>query len=275
MFQPTAIETVDKPVRLSDANLSVSVVDSKKQYQKQLKHWQQKLLQVQQAYYHQNKRAIIVLEGWDASGKGGLIRRLTEKLDPRGFRVYPIGKPNAEEQGRHYLFRFQQALPPPGQITIFDRSYYGRVLVERIEHLATENEWQRAYQEINEFERTLVDDGVRIVKLFMHISPEEQLERFAERIQNPVKQWKITQEDIRNREKWLEYIYAIDQMFASTSTKQVPWQLIAAEFKWSARIEGLQRIFKLLSEGVDLTPPPIDPQLADLAQQKLGIITKF
>jgi polyphosphate kinase 2 (PPK2 family) len=168
-------------------------------YQLQLRKLQIAMLQLQQIYRAEGRRGIVALEGWDAAGKDGAIRRMTEKLDLRWLRVCPIGKPSPDERGRHFLWRFWQMPPPPGHLAIFDRSWYGRVLVERVEGYATTDEWQRAYDEINGFEKLLVDDGVRLVKLFLHISAEEQLRRFAERIAIPIKRWKINTEDFRNR----------------------------------------------------------------------------
>ncbi|WP_372822999.1 polyphosphate kinase 2 family protein [Pseudoalteromonas shioyasakiensis] len=239
-------------------------VKDKQTYKRQLKHWQTKLLHVQQAYFHQGRRAVIVLEGWDAAGKGGAIRRLTQRLDPRGFTVYPIAAPTSEEQGKHYLYRFMTKLPAPGTIAFFDRSYYGRVLVERVEGLASSQQWQRAYQEINEFERLLIDDEVRIVKVFLNISSDEQLKRFEGRLQDPYKRWKLTSEDIRNREKRGEYVNAINDMFVHTNTKAAPWHIIAAQYKWYARIEVLKTVVKQLRKGVDLSPPALDPSLEDI-----------
>lgn len=247
------------------------LIGSKQHYREELKKWQKKLLHVQQAIYHQKKRAIVVFEGWDASGKGGAIRRLTGHLDPRGFAVHPIAAPTAEEQGRHYLYRFQTRLPKPGRIAIFDRSWYGRVLVERVEQLTPDDAWQRAYREINEFERMLSDDGVRIIKLFLHISPDEQLRRFEERLHNPYKRWKLTEEDIRNRSKWSDYASATEDMFDETDTRPAPWHLIQAEHKWYARVEVLKKVVKALRKGTDITPPPPDEKLIRLAEQKLGI----
>ena len=265
------------PVTLRDSGLSVKshgafgYIEDKAHYKAQLKKWQRKLLHVQQAYYHQKRRAVIVFEGWDAAGKGGAIRRLTSKLDPRGFTVYPIAAPREEENGRHYLYRFYTKLPVPGTMTIFDRSYYGRILVERVEGLASPPQWQRAYQEINEFERLLSDDGVRFVKLFLHISEQEQLRRFEERLHNPYKRWKLTEEDVRNRGKRKDYEQAIDAMFSKTDTVQAPWHLIPAEHKWFARVEVLKTLVSALREGVDISPPPIDKKLVTLAEEKLGI----
>jgi len=255
---------------LSDVNLEQQL-KSKQQYLALLKKWQVRLKQVQLAYYHQKKRAVFVFEGWDAAGKGGAIKRITEKLDPRGVKVHPIGAPTAAEQGRHYFYRFIKELPVPGTIAIFDRSYYGRVLVERVEQIAKKEEWRRAYQEINEWERMLVDDDVRIVKLFIHISPDEQLKRFGERLTNPLKRWKLTSEDIRNREKWADYEEAINDMFAKTSTKIAPWHIIAGNKKWYARIAVLQTIVEYLEQGIDVTLPPLDEALVKAAKIKLGL----
>lgn len=246
-------------------------IESKKAYKAMLEHWQNTLTHVQQAYYHQQRRAIIVLEGWDAAGKGGAIRRITEKLDPRSIHVHPIGKPTADEQGRHYLYRFQTRLPKPGTWTLFDRSYYGRVLVERIEEFATDLEWQRAYREINEFERLLSDDGVHIIKLFFHITEDEQAKRFSERLHNPYKHWKLTEEDLRNRAKRPHYLRAINEMFARTDTRRCPWHVITANHKWYARIAAIRQIVEQLSTGVDISPPAIDHRIVSIAESQLGI----
>ena len=266
----SSISLKNRKLKLPEG-VQAPAIDSHKLYKNELKHWQKKLLHVQQAYYHQGQRAIIVFEGWDASGKGGAIRRITEKLDPRGFRVHSFAKPTPEEQGRHYLYRFQTRLPVPGRIAIFDRSYYGRVMVERIEGFTPKPAWERAYQEINEFERLLIDDGVTIIKLFMHISAAEQLERFEERLNNPYKRWKLTEEDIRNRGRRADYINAIEEMFDKTDTKMAPWHVIQAEHKWFARVNVLKTIVEALSEGVIVEPPPIDPTVVHLAKQQLGI----
>lgn len=274
MHQPSPIELIANPPSLLDVDFESAFIEDKTAYEKKLKKLQKKMLEVQQAYYHQGKRAIIVMEGWDASGKGGSIRRLTEKLDPRGFTVHPIAAPTKEEQGTHYLFRFQQKLPAPGSICIFDRSYYGRVLVERIEGFADKPQWQRAYQEINEFERLLMDDGVRFIKLFLHIDKQEQLKRFAHRLHDPVKRWKLTEEDIRNHKRWDEYEVAINEMFAQTSTVNAPWQIIPARKKWYARIAVLEAVIESMSQNVDITPPPVDEAVVKAAEQHLGIVHK-
>ncbi len=271
MHKPSDITLQIDPPNLGNVDFNIDTITSKASYLKKLKKWQNALLEVQHAYYRQGRRAVIVFEGWDAAGKGGAIRRITEKLDPRGFQVHPIAAPRADEQGRHYLYRFQTRLPKPGTIAIFDRSYYGRVLVERIEGFATEIEWQRAYTEINEFERLLMDDGVRIIKFFLHISPEEQLKRFELRLTNPVKQWKLTEEDIRNRLKWKEYEVAINEMFAQTSTQMAPWAMMPANHKWTMRVEILKKLVQELKRDVDVNPPPLDPEIIKAARLHLGL----
>ena len=243
----------------------------KSDYEARLKSLQTQLMRVQQTYWHGGGRAVIVFEGWDAAGKGGTIRRMTELLDPRGVHVWPISAPSPAEQGRHYLWRFWQRLPERGTFAIFDRSWYGRVLVERVEGFAKPPEWRRAYDEINEFERLLVDDGVRIVKLFLHITPEEQLKRFRERLTNPYKRWKITDEDLRNRARWDDYVVAAEDMFDRTSTTLAPWHAIPADSKWHARVRSLEIVTEALSEGVTIAPPPIDPAVEAAAAELLGI----
>lgn len=272
MHTPSDVILQNNPPILDAVDFASALLADAKQYKKELKKWQQKIIAAQQAYYHQDRRAVIVFEGWDASGKGGAIRRLTEKLDPRGFQVYPIAAPSTAELNQHYLQRFQWRLPQAGTISIFDRSWYGRVLVERVEGFASDKAWQRAYQEINEFERTLMDDDVRVIKVFMHITKAEQLKRFDERLNNPAKQWKLTSEDIRNHEKWDHYVAASNDMFAHTSTEAAPWQLIAANRKWYARIAVLKQVYEALAASVDLTPPPLDKKFIKEAEKKLGLV---
>jgi len=239
-------------------------------YQRELGKLQMAMLQLEQIYRVERRRGIIAIEGWDASGKGGAIQRLIEKLDPRWVHVWSIGKPSAEEQGRHYLWRFWQALPPPGHIAIFDRTWYGRVLVERVEALARPSEWRRAYDEINAFEKTLADDGIRLVKLFLHISDVEQLRRFRERITTPTKRWKMTPDDIRNRARRRDYLSALDDMFALTSTAAAPWFVVPAEYKWFARVAVAKTVVKALGKGIALGPPGLDPEIVQTATQMLG-----
>ena len=244
---------------------------SKEEYKDALVQQQEKLFHVQQSYFHQKKRALIVFEGWDASGKGGAIRRITEKLDPRGVSVFPVAKPAKEDQEKHFLYRFWQQIPSPGSLKIFDRSHYGRVLVERVDKLVDEEVWQRGYDEINAFEKTLSDSGVRIIKLFMHISSSEQRERFEERLHNPFKRWKLTEEDLHNRKMRKAYIEATNDMFKHTHTSYAPWHVINGEFKWQARVNALDTVIERLSEGVDISPPPLNERLIALASKQLDV----
>lgn len=245
-------------IRLSRLDMK-SKISGEGEYEAELARLQLKMLTIQQHYFHARRRAVIVFEGWDAAGKGGCIRRLSEKLDPRGLRVWPIGIPQPDDQARHYLYRFWMRLPEPGVLAVFDRSWYGRVLVERVEGLVQRPRWKRAYDEINAFERMLTDDGVRVVKIFLNITPEEQRKRFIERLTNPYKQWKLTSDDIRNHRRWDDYVEAIEDMFERTSTASAPWTAIPANHKWFARIAALRTITDELAHGLDLTPPKIDP----------------
>jgi polyphosphate kinase 2 (PPK2 family) len=240
-------------------------------YERRLTSLQGVLQLIQQAYLGTSERAIIVLEGWDTAGKGGVVRRLGWALDPRSFKVNPIASPDEHERAQHYLQRFWRRLPEKGQIVAFDRSWYGRVLVERVEGFATEKEWRRAYREINEFERVLVDSGVRLVKLFLHITPEEQMRRFRNRLIDPVKRWKLSYEDFRNRSHWAEYETAIEDMMAETSTKHAPWHLIPANNKPFGRIAAFRILAGRLGKDVSLEPRPIDPDLMKEAKRALGL----
>lgn len=228
-------------------------------YERRLEKLQLKMLSIQQTYIRTGHRAVIVFEGWDAAGKGGTIRRLTEKLDPRHFQVWPVGAPSPEEQGRHWLFRFWTKLPARGTVAIFDRSWYGRVLVERVEGIASRAEWLRAYGEINDFERALTEDGVRLVKIFLHVSAEEQLKRLAERLEDPYKRWKLAAADLRNYRRREHYIRAIHDAFDRASKRNAPWTVIHADKKWIARVVALEAITKALSKGVDIRPKRVDP----------------
>ncbi|QCN93897.1 polyphosphate kinase [Azospirillum argentinense] len=262
-------------IRLDKLDMTAEGIGSKDDYERRLAKLQKDLLHIQQTYWHEKRRAILVFEGWDAAGKGGCIRRLTEPLDPRGFHVWPIGTPTAEEQGKHYLYRFWTKLPAPGTFAIFDRSWYGRVLVERVEGFAEKEQWKRAYDEINQFEKMLTDDGVRIIKIFMHITPDEQLNRFRERLSNPYKRWKLTEEDLRNRSRWDDYSKAIEAMFDKTSTETAPWQAVPANSKWHARLRVMEIVTEALSRGVNVAPPPIDLTVARIAAEVLGVHLTF
>ena len=221
-------------------------------YKTKLKEFQLRLIKLQLKLAADHKHSLIVVaEGPDAAGKGGAIKRLVEKLDPRTVRVYSTIKPTAEEYGHHYLWRFWNKLPVRRQIAVLDRSWYGRVLVERVEGFATPAEWRRAYQELNDFERMLTDDGAVVLKFYFHITKEEQLARFKRRESDPYKSWKITDEDWRNRRKYDEHNGAAEEMFARTSTPAAPWHIIAGNYKWHARLELLRETIKAL-EALEL-----------------------
>jgi len=229
-----------------------------------------RMLEIQQAYFRTGQRAIIVFEGTDAAGKGGTIKRLTEKLDPRGVKVWPIGPPGAHEQGRHYLYRFWTRLPEPGTIAIFDRSWYGRVLVERVDKLAPKKDWMRAYAEINQFERLLTEDGVRLVKLFLDIDKKEQLRRFRERAVVPYKRWKIGESDIRAHLNWAAYRRAFADMMRHCSTRHAPWHAIDLNDKEAGRLRAIRVVATSLASHVELRPPALDPGLRKQLEKLLG-----
>ena len=217
---------------------------SKKDYKKELKKLQYHLLSVQKTLLEKKIGLILVFEGMDAAGKGGAIKRLTQRLDPRGYIVHPISAPQPHELRYHYLQRFWRKLPQHGQIGIFDRSWYGRVLVERVEELATNEEWKRAYKEINHFEKTLTDDNYIIIKHWIHVSEEEQLKRFTERKTDPYKMWKLTDEDWRNREKSDQYIEAAEDMFDKSNCTDAPWFIVHGDDKLYARLTVLHNIIR-------------------------------
>lgn len=229
---------------LETLNLGLKV--GRKEYEKKRDELQNRLHLLGFEVYQQKRPVMLVFEGWDAAGKGGAIKRLTEKLDPRGFVVWPIAAPQGDDKARHYLYRFWRRLPEQGQIAIFDRSWYGRVLVERVEGFCTEPAWRRAYSEINAFEREFVQFGGILMKFWMHISQKEQLRRFKERERTSYKSWKITDEDWRNRGKWEDYQAATEEMFARTGTAQAPWTVVEAEDKLHARIKVLGTVVDVL-----------------------------
>jgi polyphosphate kinase 2 (PPK2 family) len=235
------------------------------EYEHGLTMAQETLQRIQQAYLGTHERAVIVLEGWDTAGKGGVVPRLGWALDPRSFKVHTIAAPEEREKSLHYLQRFWQRLPRHGQIVAFDRSWYGRVLVERVEGFAAPAEWRRSYEEINEFERMLIADGVRLVKLFLHITPDEQMRRFRNRLANPLRRWKLSYEDFRNRGRWPEYETAIEDMMQRTSPRRAPWHLIPANDKPFSRLAALGIIAERLSKNVSLEPRPLDPKIIDAA----------
>jgi AMP-polyphosphate phosphotransferase len=225
---------------------------------------------IQAAYINQGRKAIIAIEGWDAAGKGGLITRLVGPLDHRYTKVWSIGAPTRLEADHHYLWRFWQRLPGNREIAVFDRTWYGRVLVERVDGFATEAEWRRAYDEINAFEALQIADGMRIVKLFLHITQDEQDKRLKERLETPWKRWKTGADDYHNRLMRAEYLKAYADMLEHCSPKAAPWTVIAANDKKWARIKGMEAVVSTLSEGIDLNYPPADPELVTLASKALG-----
>ena len=240
-------------------------------YERRLGDLQEMLQRVQRAYLETPNRAVIVLEGWDTAGKGGVVRRLGWALDPRSFKVHAIAAPGERERSLHYLQRFWEHLPQHSQIVVFDRSWYGRVLVQRVEGSATAPEWHRAYEEINEFERMLLADGVRLVKLFLHITPDEQMRRFRNRLSDPLKRWKLTYEDFRNRARWKDYEEAVEDMMQKTSGRRAPWHLIPANDKPYGRLAALRVISNRLSKNVSLEPRTLDPKVIEAAESLLGI----
>ncbi|WP_444643771.1 polyphosphate:AMP phosphotransferase [Caproiciproducens sp. R1] len=219
-----------------------------KRYKPRLRELQDELSALHGKLYRKKVPVVIVYEGWDAAGKGGNIRRLAQALDPRGYEVVPIAAPSREESARHYLWRFWKNLPKDGHIAVFDRSWYGRVMVERIEGFCTAEDWQRAYREINEFEDQLHDWGAVIVKFWLQIDRDEQLKRFQDRQNTPSKQWKITDEDWRNRSKWEEYETAVNDMLQYTSTEFAPWHIIESQDKKYGRIQALEIITDAIRE---------------------------
>ncbi|MCB1692292.1 MAG: polyphosphate:AMP phosphotransferase [Pseudomonadales bacterium] len=213
-----------------------------KAYEKALEKAQARLHKLAWAMNREKKNAVLVFEGWDAAGKGSAIRRVTSAIDARLYRVIPIAAPTDEEKAHHYLWRFWRHVPRAGYMTMYDRSWYGRVLVERVEGFADENEWLRSYQEINNFEEHLTDHGIAVMKFWVHISFEEQLARFKARQTDATKQHKITDEDWRNREKWNDYKLAVNDMVAHTSTDSAPWTLVAGNDKNFARVQILETV---------------------------------
>ena len=238
-----------KMPKLRDGPLEGKTLDEE-EYKKELKELQAKLGQLHNRLYRKRVPVIIAYEGWDAAGKGGNIKRLTGALDPRGFEVHPIASPEPHEKARHYLWRFWTRLPKDGHIAIFDRTWYGRVMVERLEGFCSENDWQRAYYEMNEFEQELHNWGAVILKFWVQIDKDTQLARFTERQNTPSKQWKITDEDWRNREKWDLYEQAVDEMLQKTSTTYAPWHILESVDKKYARIKALHIVIDALEKAL-------------------------
>jgi polyphosphate:AMP phosphotransferase len=234
---------------LSGVDLSKSL--TKEQYKKELSKLQKKLDTLHSELYRLRIPVVLGFEGWDAGGKGGAIKRLTSHLDPRGYQVNPTASPNDIEKVHHYLWRFWNNMPKAGHVAIFDRTWYGRVMVERIEGFCTEEEWKRAYQEINEMESHLANFGAVVLKFWLHIDKDEQERRFKERMEIPEKQWKITDEDWRNREKWDQYEEAVDEMLVRTSTTYAPWIVVEGNNKYYARVKVLKTVVEALEKKIE------------------------
>lgn len=239
----------DDPRTILDT-LDMSLTLDQKDYARQLALYQARINRQARRLAKHEKSVTIVFEGSDAAGKGGAIRRLTHALDARQYRVIPVAAPTDEERAQHYLWRFWRHIPRRGRFTIYDRSWYGRVLVERVEGFASEHEWHRAYKEINDFEYQLVDNGVVVIKFWLHITPEEQLKRFEQREQSPYKQFKITEEDYRNRAKANDYELAASEMIERTSTEYCPWTIVEANDKRFARVRVLKTIHQRLKQAL-------------------------
>lgn len=233
---------------LQSVDLSLDITPE--EYKKKKKDLQKRLGILHNQMYLKRVPVVLAFEGWDAGGKGGAIKRITQSIDPRGYEVVPVAAPNDIEKAHHYLWRFWEKFPKDGHMAIFDRTWYGRVLVERVEGFATEEEWKRAYNEINNMEASLVKSGAVVLKFWMHIDQEEQAVRFKQRQETPEKQWKITDEDWRNREKWDEYEKAVDEMVVRTSTQAAPWIIVEANSKLYARIKVLETVVERLEKAL-------------------------
>jgi polyphosphate:AMP phosphotransferase len=249
---PRLERPTDQPTILSRLDLSKRIGSDA--YAKQLRRQQGRLNRLSRELQAKGISAVFAFEGWDAAGKGGAIRRVTSALDARFYEVIPIAAPTDEELARPYMWRFWRQLPRAGHLTVFDRSWYGRVLVERVEGLASKDEWRRAYKEINEFESQLCQRGTALAKFWLHIGRDEQAKRFAAREQTPYKKYKITAEDYRNREKWDLYEDAVNEMVERTSTALAPWTLVEANDKRHARIKVLKTCCDALESALERAP---------------------
>ncbi|PZU09618.1 polyphosphate kinase [Sphingomonas sp.] len=240
-------------------------------YQSDLAALQQRLDRILVAHILHRRRAVIMFEGWDAAGKGGIIQRLSAEWDPRHYEVWPIAAPTAQEKAHHFLWRFRERLPDLGEIAVFDRSWYGRVLVERVEGYATEAEWRAGYGEIEAFEDQLAEDGITLVKLFVHVTQKTQDKRLRDRVRDPWKRWKTGKEDFRNRARRPDYLAAMAEMFARTDRPGARWHAIDGNDKKAARIAALRIVADELERAVPMTPPALDPDVAALAKEVLGM----
>jgi polyphosphate kinase 2 (PPK2 family) len=256
-------------MRLADVDLTDTL--KRKQAGRRLAAAQTRLLQLrlllggQVGEHRLGPPLCVVFEGWDASGKGGALKRLVEPLDPRHVRVAQFAAPTPDEKRHHFLWRFWPVLPGWGGMTVLDRSWYGRVLVERVEGLATEEQWERAYDEIVAFERTLAAEGMLLVKFWMHVSDEEQLRRFEARRDDPLKAWKLTEDDWRNRAKRAEYEAAVEQMLDRTDSPHAPWHVVPADDKRTARVVVVETVCTVVEamlhqQGVEVDALPAQPR---------------
>ncbi|MET0248651.1 MAG: polyphosphate kinase [Sphingobium sp.] len=239
-------------------------------YDAEMAALQKRLAKIQVAHIIHGRRSVILLEGWDAAGKGGIIKRMSAEWDPRYFTVWPIAAPSREERDRHFLWRFWTRLPAGGNIAIFDRSWYGRVLVERVEGFCSKKEWKRAYKEINDFERQQIDAGTNIVKLFVHITQETQDRQLAQRLDTPWKRWKTGVDDYRNRARRDDYLKAIAKMFQRTHKDAAPWHVIDNNDRKAGRIAALSYVADTLEKLVPMDFPDADPQVVELARKAFG-----
>ena len=224
---------------------------TREEYDDQIGRLQVRLRELEFELFRQEIPVLCVFEGWDAAGKGGAIKRITETLDPRGFNVCSFAAPHGDDRSHHYLWRFWRNLPPAGKLTIFDRSYYGRVLVERVEGFCNEEEWRRAFREINDFESHQTSGGMVICKYWLHFSKAEQLRRFKSREINPFRSYKLTEEDWRNRAKWDVYQEAVEDMLQHTSTQPAPWTPVEAENKLYARVKVLRTVVEAIEHRLN------------------------
>ncbi|MET0241098.1 MAG: polyphosphate kinase [Sphingobium sp.] len=243
-------------------------------YAKALRRVQKRLEHAQTAHIIHGRRSVVMLEGWDAAGKGGIIKRMTARMDPRFYHVWPISAPDEVERGHHFLWRFWSRLPADRQIAIFDRSWYGRVLVERVEGFAKKADWTRAYHEINAFEAQQVESGTAIVKLFLHITQDTQDRELADRLDDPWKRWKTGADDYRNRARRGDYLKAMKAMFTRTDTDAAPWIVVDGNDRRAGRIAALTAIAEALEAHVPMKMPALDPAVAKLAHDAFGYEAK-
>jgi polyphosphate kinase 2 (PPK2 family) len=239
-------------------------------YETELAKLQKRLSHIQTAHIIHKRRAIVALEGWDAAGKGGVIKRLTAEWDPRYYEVWPISAPTQEELSHHFLWRFWQRLPAQHNIAVFDRTWYGRVLVERVEGYASESDWRRGYAEINDFEAQQVNNGATLIKIFLHVTQKTQDKRLRDRLTHPWKRWKTGMDDFRNRARRADYLDAMHEMFHETDTPHARWTVIDGNHKKAARIAALTAIAEQLEKHVPMVPPELDPEVVKVATEALG-----